>query len=770
MTRSRAATNQPLSGWVVSSVALVIALVVVLGGRAFYLEQQRYYRDEYFEKLTLIGQLKTDELVTWREDLIADGELFRRNPEFVRSFKATLGESGDSAAREELLWWLEGLRSMSAYDGAFLIDANGDSVATSSLLRGVDGEHVKQLSESFLRSGSIGFVEPHRDDDGIMRMAMVAPLIDTSRPNETLGALVLTVNPHRSLFPHLLKWPYPSETAETVLVRRDGTDVLFLNNTRIHPDAALSKRLPMTAKSLPEVQAVRGTQGIVVAQDEQGRNVVAYLQRVPNTGWYLISKETEAEAFARLSSRLALVIAVVALLVGAVAIAAILVWRDQRLRHYRSEFRFHKERTWLRDIIEHSLNEVYVFDRDSLRFRFVNVGAAQNLGFSQDELTGTPVDDVLAEESRAALQHQLELLHVGGEESVCFDAVHRRKDGTLYPVEIHLQPADSDSGPVFLGVAIDITERRMADQKLLRYQTHLEDLVAARTEQLTLANEELDTTNEELQTLNEELENTNEELYTANTTLLETVRHLDRANADLEEATAAKSSFLACMSHELRTPLNSIIGFSGVLKQGLAGELNAEQISQIEMINRSGNHLLALINDVLDLSRVESGKVELQLECFVCDDVLRQVVDAMRPVADEKNLILSIECSDSPRIYSDRAKVSQILFNLLGNAIKFTESGSVTARFATTGDNTVSFSIEDTGIGIPPQDLGRIFDIFTQLKAPEIGKAKGTGLGLALSQQYAAMLGGDITVVSTHTVGSTFTLTLPRADGKCAGA
>jgi PAS domain S-box-containing protein len=751
-------------------VFLVIALVAVIGGRAFYLEQERYYRDEYFEKLALIGQLKTDELVTWRDDLVSDGELFRRNPEFVRSFRAALGDSGDSAARQELAWWLEGLRSMSAYDSAFLIDANGDSVAASSLLRSVDGEHVKQLSESFLGSGSIGFVDPHRDDDGIMRMAMVAPLVDTSRPNETLGALVLTVNPHRSLFPHLLKWPYPSNTAETALVRRDGTDVLFLNNTRLHPDAALSRRVPMTAMNLPEVQAVRGTHGIVEAQDEQGHSVVAYLQKVPNTEWYLVSQEAEAEAFARLNGRLTLIVVVIALLVGSVAIAAVLVWRDERLRHYRSEFRFHKERTWLRDIIEHSLNEVYVFERDSLRFRFVNVGAAQNLGFGQDELAGTPIDDVLDEKSREALHRRLELLTAGSEESVCFDAFHRRKDGTLYPVEIHLQPADSDRGPVFLGVAIDITERRIADKELLRYQTHLKELVAERTRQLTVTNEELDTANEELQTLNEELENTNEELFTSNTTLLETVRHLDQVNIDLEEATAAKSSFLACMSHELRTPLNSIIGFSGVLKQGLAGELNEEQLAQIEMINRSGNHLLALINDVLDLSRVESGRVELEFECFVCDDVLRQVVDAMRPVADEKNLTLTIECSDSTRIYSDRAKVSQILFNLLGNAIKFTEVGDVTARFATTADGTVRFSIEDTGIGIPPEDIGRVFELFTQLQSPSSGKAKGTGLGLALSQQYATMLGGTITVDSTHTVGSTFTLTLPSAEDNCSGA
>jgi len=230
----------------------------------------------------------------------------------------------------------------------------------------------------------------------------------------------------------------------------------------------------------------------------------------------------------------------------------------------------------------------------------------------------------------------------------------------------------------------------------------------------------------------------------------------------LEKATKAKSEFLASMSHELRTPLNSIIGFSGILNQGLAGPLSEEQNKQVAMINASGRHLLTLINDVLDLSKIEAGRVELVVESFDPYELAHEMAQLVHPLAEARGLTLSAEMiSDHAMILSDLGKVKQILLNLLSNAIKFTDSGRVEIRYMRSADGTANFAITDTGDGIAEADLESVFGAFTQLASERAVKPQGTGLGLSLSREYAHMLGGEITVTSHLGEGSTFTLAVP---------
>jgi PAS domain S-box-containing protein len=238
---------------------------------------------------------------------------------------------------------------------------------------------------------------------------------------------------------------------------------------------------------------------------------------------------------------------------------------------------------------------------------------------------------------------------------------------------------------------------------------------------------------------------------------------LEHANAELAAATAAKSVFLASMSHELRTPLNSIIGFSGMLVQGMAGPVSEEQRTQIEMINSSGKHLLSLIDDVLDLERVEAGRVQVRIAPFDGAVLASDVLEVVRPLAEEKGVELRARLSDgAPALLSDAGKVRQILLNLVGNAVKFTGEGRVELSFEMESDAEAVFSVTDTGPGIADADQLRVFDRFTQIEIPGQTKAEGTGLGLALSQEYAHLLGGYLTLSSVLGEGSTFTLQLPR--------
>jgi PAS domain S-box-containing protein len=333
--------------------------------------------------------------------------------------------------------------------------------------------------------------------------------------------------------------------------------------------------------------------------------------------------------------------------------------------------------------------------------------------------------------------------------------------------EVSHSPILDDEHTV-VGVSVfarDVTERKAAEEALKAHAEQLEQLVDDRTAALAALNEELQSSNEELNSLNESLETANAQFGAAN-------EELQTANEALDEATRAKSEFLASMSHELRTPLNSIIGYSGILLQGLAGSLNDEQTKQLEMVSASGRHLLALINQVLDLAKVESGHLEFNPTSVDVSELIAEVVNTLRPLASEKGIELVGEVSAGAESWCcDRTAVEQILINLVGNAVKFTERGRIRLCATRAGDDFV-LEVRDTGRGIPNEDVSRIFSEFYRSGAPGTGLAGGTGLGLSVSRRLAEGLGGSIEVNSEVGIGSTFVVHLPpgpRPVGSPAG-
>ncbi len=283
------------------------------------------------------------------------------------------------------------------------------------------------------------------------------------------------------------------------------------------------------------------------------------------------------------------------------------------------------------------------------------------------------------------------------------------------------------------------------------------DLLISTYEQAVQVNGELQARERQVIELNMRLAHHAAELETNN-------REIAHKNLELAEASRMKSAFIANMSHELRTPLNAIIGFTGALLMKLPGPLTNDQDKQLNTIRSSARHLLSLINDILDVAKIEAGKVTLVLERVQCQDLLSHTCDTLRPMAAQKGLTLSLELPPEPVVIdTDRRALTQVIINLVNNAVKFTEQGLVKVTLAQRmegSDLVTEFSVADSGAGIKPEDQPKLFQAFSQLDSTSTRHAEGAGLGLYLCQNLASLMKGKLTFASDYGSGSIFKLAL----------
>jgi len=405
------------------------------------------------------------------------------------------------------------------------------------------------------------------------------------------------------------------------------------------------------------------------------------------------------------------------------------------VRRALEEKTLREERNWAHEVLRlreenfrilfaNNPHPMWVYDLETLQFLEVSEAAIAHYGYSRDEFLQIRLTDIRPAEDIPRLLDRIEERRPKVR-SGC-QTKHRLKDGRIIDVEIRSHTLQFGRHKAVLVVAQDITESKRAEEKIRTLNAELEQRVAERTVQLAAANQELELRNQEL-----------------------------------ERISQLKSQFLASMSHELRTPLNAICGFSKLLADQTAGSLNEKQRRYAEHVQTGGKHLLQLINDILDLSKIEAGQLELHQEDFFVAEALPEVLSLTKPLVMAQKVTVEIPAATGLRVHADRVRFKQILYNLLSNAAKFTPAGGEIWIEGAGEGRFVRLSVRDTGIGIPPEEQATIFNDFHQVGTTTKGVKEGTGLGLAITKRLVEQHGGKIWVESEPGKGSQFSFTLP---------
>ena len=361
-----------------------------------------------------------------------------------------------------------------------------------------------------------------------------------------------------------------------------------------------------------------------------------------------------------------------------------------------------EERNRLATIVKRSLTEIYLVDFDTLRFDYANDGALQNLGYSMDELRRMTPFDIKPGLSEDSLRALIEPLVAHEKEVVVFETQHRRADGSVYPVEVHWQLTVFEGHPVLLSLVLDTTDRRETEK-------------------------------------------------------------LRTAKAAAELASHTKTIFLASMSHELRTPLNSILGFAQLLEYEPVVKATESAQKKVAHIRTAGKHLLAMVEDILDISGIEAGRLTLTIEPVEMLALLRECAAQVGMQALDSKINLNyVHEEQAYWVEGDRKRLRQILVNLLSNAIKYNRDSGTVDCILNNDNDCVTIAIQDTGAGLNAAQLDKLFEPFNRLGA-ENSAIEGTGIGLVIVKQLVLAMGGSINVVSKHGAGSTFTLTFIRS-------
>lgn len=690
-----------------SHALIVVFLFLVAGiisaGYFYHRKHEKQYLSEMERQLSAIADLKRGELQLWREERLADAALFHHNSAFESLVKVVIKHPGAKQSHREIKAWIGRLQSKRNYNRIFLLDSAGNSRLT---LPGNSGEplsrFVRDKALESMHTGQITFADFHRNEfSGKIYLSILVPMFDPAPAGEPLGVLVIRIDPQKYLYPFIQSWPISSASAETLLVRREGRNVLFLNELKFRKNAALNLRIPLERTEIPSVMAVLGREGIVRGIDYRGHQVLAALRAVPGSPWQLVTRIDAEEVYAPMREQLWLTVLMVCAMLVSAGTGVGFVWRQQSSRFYRDRYEAELERIKL----EERLTRIAANLPGAIFQYQLSVGGSSRIPYASsglEALYGVRPDDAVQEISLLlAVIHPDDAAEVTGtllKSARTLSPWHNEHrvnhpDRRVIWVEGSATPELKPDGSVLLhGFLTEITERKRKE------------------------------------------------------------REIEKKNSELER-------FTYTVSHDLKSPLVTIKTFLGYLEEDIKLPENPRVQQDLGFMHNAADKMSQLLVELLELSRI--GRLNNPPQEVAFRDLAREAVqlDAGRISARE----VTVEIGDSPLLLiGDRPRLIEIWQNLVENACKFMgsqENPRIEIGVEDCGQEPLFF-VRDNGIGINPRFHSKVFGLFEKLEA----ESEGTGLGLALVKRIVELYDGSIRVESAgEGKGTTFFFTLPAA-------
>ena len=796
-------------------IVTALAPLVVVSTIVYY-QRVESIKTEAFNKLTAVRDLKVHQVNDWINERIGDARTMGEDPHISaleNIFKKHERSQDDiqiiQEARAHLTRYIKNYK---AYSEIFIINPVTGQIEISSNKSSVGQDKSKDHY----------FIEPIRTKKICIRdiyysktmnkpsMAFSVPIYSLVHKDHITGILVARIDMEPSLYDLLLDRTGMGKTGETLIVNKD---VIALNELRWYERAPL--KLKILAK--PARQASLGKTGIIETTDYRNEEVLAAYSHIQRTGWGFVAKQDLKEIYAPIGSMLRQILLLFVIAIAGVYVIALLLGKtiarpvlemtetskrieggdrsirnqiesDDEFGYLAKSFNDMADAMMSRLSIQKSIAEItetmvaagemtdfagevlkkimgitgsnlgsfYLLNKQDNKFNHLT-----SMGVNPDLLE--PFDASIFEGEMGKAISSKKITHI---KKIREDTVFKFRTfiGTALPKEIITVPIIVRNEVLAVISLASLNEYSREELEILNQarlimNTAFSNLLA--TEEIRDLARDLDSKNQELEAQTEELQSLNEELNQQSEELQEQNVELEVQRKQVEEANRLKSEFLSNMSHELRTPLNSVMALSRVLIMQAKQKLSEEEGRYLDIIERNGKQLLALINDILDLSKIEAGRMDVSQKLFSLGSTISSIVDSLVPVAEEKGVkIIEDVPGHLPQIESNEARIHQILQNIIGNAVKFTNQGDVTVS-AHSDAQKVFINIADTGIGISEKDLPHIFEEFRQIDGSSSRQYEGTGLGLAIAYKAAKILGGEISVESDPGKGSLFTLTLP---------
>jgi PAS domain S-box-containing protein len=702
-------------GWAIA-IFLIFALGIGAAGLWYYSAQRKGRLAESERQLSAIADLKIHEIANWRQERMGDAAVTVSNPYFAPHLRSILSGPISSESKAGLLAWMESLRKAAGYSKVLLLDAH-----TRTLLQTEDpadptlDDITRRAAETALRENRPAFSDLHfTDERGTVRMDVLAPISGTGSSAATLGVFVFRIDPYRYLYPFIQTWPTESATAETLLVRRDGNDVLYLNELRHRKGTALRLSFPISTDRLPAAMAVRGFQGIVQGHDYRDVSILAAVRAIPDSPWFFIAKVDLEEIMVPIR-REGTLLAIVGLgLIAAAGTGIGYVVRSEQVRHLRRERAGLEERRALVQHFEYltkfANDAILLLDKDGW-FTEVNEQACSAYGYSREELLRLNLRDIHSPDLPDG--DEAILASVRDEGGRIFESVHVRKDGTSFPVEISAHRLPAGDRAFFQYVVRDITEMKKAEGEIGRLNAGLEERVRLRTTELEAAMKEL-------------------------------------------------QAFSYSVSHDLRAPLRVIDGYSLALLEEYQPRLDGEAVFYLSRIRINAQNMGRLIDDMLTLA--QASQTEIRIEDVDLSALARKSAAEIALGWPGRDVAVSI--SDGLAVRSDPRLLRSVLDNLFDNAWKFTaKTPGARVEFGVRpgGSEGPVYFIRDNGVGFDMTYAGKLFGIFQRLHPQD--EFSGTGIGLASVKRIIGRLGGRVWAESEMGRGATFYFTLGSGTG-----